>query len=200
MTNYEKQLIETIKDDHKIISILKTIERLELNDAWVCAGLIRNKVWDHLHNIITPVNDIDVIYFDTMETSLEKEKQLETKLGFLLPNQPWSVKNQARMHLKNGFNPFTSSFDGVAHFPEIPTAIAVRLNNEEIEIMAPYGIKHLFEKKVQPTPIFKRDSELYYIYVERMKQKKWDEIWKILLYRKGRMKHLIFLSNFGYEK
>lgn len=170
-----------IKREHSIISILKAVENLKLNDAWVCAGLIRNKVWDNLHNTITPINDIDVIYFDTTDTSLEKEKELEKQLSVLLPNQPWSVKNQARMHLKSGFNPFTSSFDGVAHFPEIPTAIAVRLINKEIEIMAPYGIDYLFEKKVQPTPIFKKNSELYSIYVGRVKEKKWNEIWKGLL-------------------
>src|SRR5690625_3735663 len=111
MTNYEKQLIELIKHDTHIMAILKAVEKLNLNDAWVSAGLIRNKVWDTLHHITTPFNDIDVIYFNTSDTSLEKEKQLEAKLGVLLPNQPWSVKNQARMHVKSGFDPFTSSYD-----------------------------------------------------------------------------------------
>nr|WP_255524604.1 nucleotidyltransferase family protein [Alicyclobacillus sp. SO9] len=26
---------------------------------------------------------------------------------------PWSVKNQARMHIKNGHNPYTSTADGL---------------------------------------------------------------------------------------
>lgn len=180
MTIYEKQLIDIIKRDTYIISILKVVGKLNLNDAWICAGLIRNKVWDTLHNTTTPINDIDIIYFDTSDTSLEKEKQLETELGGLLPNQPWSVKNQARMHLKSGFDPFTSSYDGVAHFPEIPTAIAARLCNKKLEIMAPYGIKDLFEMKVRPTPFYQKNSEFYSIYVERIKKKKWVEIWKNL--------------------
>ena len=118
MTNYERQLIEMIKQDTYLVSILETVEKLKVNDTWVCAGLIRNKVWDSLHNSTTPINDIDVIYYDTSDISWEIEKQLETELEFLLPNQPWSVKNQARMHLKSGFDPFTSTYDGVAHFPE----------------------------------------------------------------------------------
>ena len=180
MTNYEKRLIEIIKHDTYIISILKVVEKLNLYDAWVCAGLIRNKVWDILHNTTTPINDIDVIYFDASDTSWEMEKQLENELRVLLPNQPWSVKNQARMHLKGGFNPFTSSYDGVAHFPETPTAIAVRLCNKELEIMAPYGIQDLFEMKVRPTPFYQNNIEFYSIYAARIKKKKWNEIWKSL--------------------
>lgn len=180
VTNYEKQLIEIVKQDTYIMSILNAVEKISLSDAWVCAGLIRNKVWDVLHNITTPINDIDVIYFDTSDTTLEMEKQLEKELRFLLPNQPWSVKNQARMHRKSGFNPFTSSYDGVAHFPETPTAIAARLRNKELEIMAPYGLQDLFEMKVRPTSFYQKDKEYYSIYVERIKKKKWVEIWRSL--------------------
>lgn len=180
VTNYENQLLEIVNQDTYMISILNAVEKLNLNDAWVCAGLIRNKVWDNLHNITTANNDIDVIYFDTSDTTLEMEQQLEAELRGLLPNQPWSVKNQARMHTKSGFNPFSSSYDGVAHFPETPTAIAVRLYNKELEIMAPYGLQDLFEMNVRPTPFYQKNSEFYSIYVERIKRKKWDETWKSL--------------------
>ncbi len=124
--------------------------------------------------------DIDVIHFDTSDTTLEMEKQLENELRFLLPNQPWSVKNQARMHMKSDFNPFSSSLDGVAHFPEIPTAIAVRLYHKELEVMAPYGLQDLFEMKVRPTPFYQMNSRYYPIYIERMMKKNWDLIWEKL--------------------
>lgn len=177
VADYEKQLIEIVKHDVYITSTLKAVEKLNLNDAWVCAGLIRNKIWDISHNITTPLNDIDVIYFDTTDTSRKKEMQIEKELEVLFPNQPWSVKNQARMHLISGFSPFTSSYDGVAHFPETATAIAVRLCNQDLEIMAPYGMQDLFEMKVKPTPFYQKSSEFHSIYVERIKKKKWDEIW-----------------------
>ena len=92
MTTYEKQLIEIIEHDSYLLSVLKAVEKLNLTDGWVCAGLIRNKVWDKLHNTTTPINDIDVIYFDTSDISWEIEKELEKKLSYLLPNQPWTVK------------------------------------------------------------------------------------------------------------
>ena len=178
MTNYETQLIELLENDDYIMSVLQTVEKLNVNDAWVCAGLIRNKVWDALHSISTPINDIDVIYFDSTDTSLETEKQLEGQLEMLMPNQPWSVKNQARMHFKNGFDPYTSSYDGVAHFPETPTAIAVKLHKGALQIMAPYGLEDLFEKVVKPTPYFQ--NQFLSIYMERMRKKKWDGIWSDL--------------------
>lgn len=177
MTNYENQLIEMIQNDDYLISLLKAVEQLNVNDAWISAGLIRNKVWDVLHNTHTPINDIDVIYFDRTDTTWETEKELEKTLDMIVPNQPWSVKNQARMHVKNGFEPYDSSFDGVAHFTEIPTAIAVKMNNGELEIMAPYGLKDLFEKVVKPTPYYQNNRRLRSIYSERMQEKKWDTIW-----------------------
>ena len=178
MSNNENQLLDIIKNDYTIMSILVAVERLNLNDAWVSAGLIRNKVWDVLHNVNTPINDIDVIYFDSTDTSWEKEKSIEQQLEALLPNQPWSVKNQARMHLKNGFAPYSSSYDGVAHFTEIPTAIAVKLRNNELEVLAPYGLEDLFNKTVRPSPYFQKGSEFHSIYRERMKEKEWGKTWE----------------------
>lgn len=180
MINYEKQLIEIIKNDNYILTILKIVEKLNLNDTWICAGIIRNKVWDNLNSTDTPINDIDVIYFDPSDISWEKEKKIEEKLEFFLPNEPWSVKNQARMHLKSGFEPFNSSYDGVSHFPETPTAVALRLHNKEIEVLAPYGLKDLFEMKVKPTPLYQNNSYLNSIYVERVTSKQWNKTWNKL--------------------
>lgn len=177
MTNYEERLVTIIQNDEYLLTLLKAVEKLNLNDAWISAGIIRNKVWDVLHHIKTAINDIDVIYFDSEDLSWETEKNLEKELEMLVPNQPWSVKNQARMHLKNGFKPFQSSFDGVAHFTEVPTAIAVKICNGELKIMAPYGLEDLFNYKVRPTPYYKDNNYFHSIYSNRMKEKKWHTIW-----------------------
>ena len=179
--NLNTKLTNMIESDHLLVTILKTVELLQLNDCWVAAGVIRNKVWDTLHNMQTDINDIDVIYFDETNISTLTEKALEARLQNLMPNQPWSVKNQARMHIKNNVPPYVSSFDGVAHFPETPTAIAVRMINNQLEIMAPYGLKDLFEGTVRPTPPYQKGSKLHPIYLERMQHKKWDTIWRKLL-------------------
>ncbi|WP_225231231.1 nucleotidyltransferase family protein [Solibacillus faecavium] len=179
--HYELELTKIIKSDDVFMSILKNVQALQLNDCWVAAGVIRNKVWDYLHNLQTEINDIDVIYFDKSDRSTETEKFLESKLQHIMPTQPWSVKNQARMHIKNKVSPYLSSFDGVAHFPETPTAIAVRLNNEKIEIMAPYGLSDLFEGIVRPTPPFNQNANLHTIYLNRIQNKNWRSIWYNLI-------------------
>ncbi|MGN7476417.1 nucleotidyltransferase family protein [Solibacillus silvestris] len=180
--NLEMKLINLITSDPYLFSILKTVEKLELNDCWIAAGIIRNKVWDNMHNTQTEVNDIDVIFYDNENISIHTEKEFESILKDLMPNEPWSVKNQARMHINNKALPYHSSFDGVAHFPETPTAIAARINNNTVEIMAPYGLQDLFEGRVKPTPPFKKNSNLHSIYLNRIQNKKWDILWDKLVF------------------
>ncbi|WP_152655581.1 nucleotidyltransferase family protein [Oceanobacillus sp. CFH 90083] len=177
MAELEDRLITIIKEDSYIISILQAVEKLQLNDCWVAAGLIRSKVWDTLYECHTKINDIDVIYFDQTDLSTETEKRLEAKLEKMMPGLPWSVKNQARMHIKNSNPPYTSSFDGVAHFPETPTAVAVQMCHQEIKIIAPYGLEDLFQGVVKPTPYYIKGVELHSVYTERMQNKKWDTLW-----------------------
>ena len=179
--NFELELTNILASDDLIISMLEAVQSLQLNDCWIAAGVIRNKVWDYLHNIETKINDIDVIYFDEINISIQAEKSLEFKLLEIMPNYPWSVKNQARMHAKNKLDPFTSSFDGVAHFPETPTSVAARLNNGTIEILAPYGLNDLFNGRVRPTPPFNKNSKLHTIYLNRIQNKNWSSIWNELI-------------------
>ncbi|MBD7906710.1 nucleotidyltransferase family protein [Sporosarcina gallistercoris] len=175
--DYEQKLKEIVMNDVRFISLLKAVEELHLPDSWICAGCLRNKIWDELDSISTPMNDIDVIYFDEANTSKAREKRLESQLQVFIPSEPWSVKNQARMHEKNGSTPYQSSFDGVANFPETATAVAIRITNNELEVMAPYGLQDLFSKSVRPTPHYDKTSDLHSVYLERVSQKKWDELW-----------------------
>lgn len=176
MDDYQLRLKQIIKDDPDMLLAMEAVEQLNLNDAWICAGFIRNKVWDRLHHLKTSLNDIDVIYFNEINKSTEKDQTLEKMLGELMPGQPWSVKNQARMHVVSGFPPFQSSKDGVSHFPETATAIAIRKVKQEIDIMAPYGLADLFEMKVKPTPYF-QDNKRHKIYIDRIKRKQWQKKW-----------------------
>ncbi len=175
----EKELKSLIEADAWMMEILTTVESLHLSDSWVCAGFIRSKVWDYLHHyeLRTPLADIDVIYFDKANLSEENEKNYEQALQASLSNVPWSVKNQARMHVVNGSESYQSSTDGIAHFPETPTAIGVRLVNGILEINAPHGIQHLISGIVAPTRYFQKDSQLHGIYKNRIQNKQWKSIW-----------------------
>lgn len=179
MINREAELLEIIQCDEWMMHILKTVEKVRLNDCWVCAGFIRNKVWDFLHGYTdrTPLDDIDIIYFDKTNLSEKQEKYIEDNLFLSDPDIPWSVKNQARMHEINNFKPYKSSYDSIAHFPEIPTAVGVRIHKGKLEIIAPYGLESLFSKSVVPTPFFKESTVLHQIYIKRINTKKWSVLW-----------------------
>lgn len=73
----EGDLERLIKADIWMMDILKTVEKLQLPDCWVCAGFVRSKVWDTLHEYSsrTPIADIDVIYFDKWTISFKKKSE-----------------------------------------------------------------------------------------------------------------------------
>jgi len=157
--------------------LFETVARLDLPDGWIGAGLIRNAVWDALHGrdpVRGPADDVDVIYFDLLDTAGERDRVLESRLLALAPNIPWSVKNQARMHLRNGDRPYRDISDAIAHWPETATAIAARLHQDRIEVVAPHGIEDLLDLTVRPTPAFRHKME---IYRQRLREKDWPSRW-----------------------
>ncbi|WP_374992117.1 nucleotidyltransferase family protein [Paenibacillus sp. LHD-38] len=138
----------------------------------MCAGFVRSKVWDYLHGFEeTRLPDVDVVYFDPEHTDESIEKEYERSLKKINSSVPWSVKNQARMHTKNGHVPYTSTADGLSNYPEVCTAIGVYLNsNGEVVLVAPYGVEDLVNLIVRPTPYF-TSKDKRTIYEQRITEK-----------------------------
>ncbi|KMK77022.1 nucleotidyltransferase family protein [Alkalihalobacillus pseudalcaliphilus] len=160
--------------------VLAISKELHLPNWYISAGFIRSTVWDSLHGYEerTPIVDIDLIYFDSEYVDEKIEKQFERTLKQKAPEYPWSVKNQARMHMINGVQPYHTTEEGIAHFPETVTAIGIRMQpNGQIQTAAPYGLDDLMSMKVRPTPPFQKDTKLLEIYLKRVKQKNWQEKW-----------------------
>lgn len=174
---YRNELIDIIIKDELIIETLTIVKNLKLNDCWVGAGFIRNKVWDILHEKRTiKLNDIDVVFFDETNISEKLEKEIEQKLTEIDPKIKWSVKNQARMHFRNNHLKYINTENAISYWPETATAIAVRLNlNDKIEILAPYGLNDLFNLIVKPTPNFD-----LIVFQKRVNEKQWKKQWKNL--------------------
>lgn len=174
---YRNELISIIEEDKLLIEILTIVKNLNLNDCWIGAGFIRNKVWDVLHNQkTTEFNDIDVVFFDETNTSMNLESEIEQQLTKINPNLKWSVKNQARMHIRNSHSQYSNTENAISYWPETATAVAARLNvNDEIEILAPYGLNDLFHLIIRPTPNVDLD-----VFKERVADKKWEKKWKSL--------------------
>ena len=158
---YAEILQAVIAADAPRWSVLALVRDLNLPHSWIGAGFVRSAVWDHLHGRDSPITgDIDVIWFDPDEDSPSIDRQLEAILKAQQPQLRWSVKNQARMHLRNSDAKYESISDALRHWPETATAVAVRLTaTDEFEIVAPYGLYDLFELRLTPTPPF-RGSKL----------------------------------------
>ncbi len=174
----EKDIVKLIQGDTRLMQILRIVESLGLPDWCVCAGFVRSRVWDYLHGFTeTRLPDVDVVYFDPHHTNELIEKQYEHNLKQLDSLVPWSVKNQARMHTKNGHAPYTSTIDGLSNFPEVCTAIGVYLDsNGDVIVVAPYGVDDLVNLVVRPTPFYKSE-EKHPIYEQRINTKKWETTW-----------------------
>ncbi|MBT4045730.1 MAG: nucleotidyltransferase family protein [Rhodospirillaceae bacterium] len=173
----EHDVLALIAKDPWMMAVLGAARRLELPDCWIGAGFVRCKVWDHLHGFTqaTPLDDIDLLYFQASDTSRTVEQAIEDRLHHAMPGQPWSVKNQARMHLRNGDQPYAGTVDAMRHWLETPTCVAIRLNaKEELELAAPYGIDDLLQLVVRPTPAGQRREQAYR---DRLENKNWLQNW-----------------------
>ncbi|MDY7044819.1 nucleotidyltransferase family protein [Virgibacillus sp. M23] len=172
-----------IQADDEMMEILQAANTLNLPDWWICAGFIRAKIWDTLHGFTkrTTIPDVDVIYFDIETIDEQEEKILEAKLKNKMPNVPWSVKNEARMHIVNNIPPYTSSVDAISKFPETATALGVKLDKEgKVIVTAPCCIADVINLQLKPTPYFTETREREAIYEERIRKKKWKSTWNKL--------------------
>ncbi|HDW3054289.1 TPA: nucleotidyltransferase family protein [Bacillus cereus] len=162
----EKDIIRLIENDEWMMNVLQMAKSLELPDWWVCAGFVRSKIWDTLHDYEakTAMPDVDVIYYDSLHQDEIYEQSLETKLMNIDATIPWSVKNQARMHVVNNMPPYSSSVNAISKFPETATALGVTLDElNNVILTAPCGIEDVLSLQVRPTAHFLKSKERLHI-------------------------------------
>lgn len=179
--NYEQQARQIIESDPWMMEVLQTVASLGLKDWYIGAGFVRNKIWDVLHGYEkrTPLNDVDLVYFDCENTFDEQDLAIEQMLLSLMPDVPWSVKNQAIIHHKFNQQPFNSSTHAISFWVERPTCVGVRLTmpEEQLEFAAPHGLDSIFEMKV--TPVQNNNVPLS-VYQHRVNSKGWQKLWPML--------------------
>lgn len=150
-----------------------------LPDWCLAAGFVRNLVWDRLHGFdhATPLNDLDLVYFDPEDASEARDLDIEHALR-QCRDLPWSVRNQARMHLRNGDRPYASTADAMSYWVEVETAVGARWSQTgAIALVAPFGLDALMAGTVtinakRPKPAdFRR----------RVASKRWLELWPQLI-------------------
>lgn len=155
--------------------IVRAVGTLDLNDCWAAAGIVRNTVWDNLHHYArpTPLNDIDIAYFDTIDLSRETEDEIAAQLQRSFKDYNFSVKNQARMHIRNKHAPYISSGDAIKRWTETCTAVGVAWKSS-LKILAPYGLEDLFNLRIRPTS---HDPTTLALVRRRVNDKHWLTIW-----------------------
>ncbi|MDA2338779.1 nucleotidyltransferase family protein [Bacillus cereus] len=176
----EQDIIRLIENDEWMMNVLQMAKSLELPDWWICAGFVRSKIWDTLHDYEakTAMPDVDVIYYNSLHQDEIYEQSLETKLMNIDATIPWSVKNQARMHVVNNMSPYSSSVNAISKFPETATALGVTLDElNNVILTAPCGIEDVLSLQVKPTAHFLKSKERLHIYKNRVIKKNWESKW-----------------------
>lgn len=182
------QLAALLRADPLRWHILGVVHSLNLPDCWVAAGCIRHAVWDEQHGRRPAphlCSDVDVIYYDPHRLDPSIDRDTEQMLRQREPHMHWSVKNQARMHERNGDAPYADAADAMRHWPETATAVAARRiasstaqpdgQGREIEIIAPFGLDDLFDLVLRPTPSFVGAKRS--IFDARIADKNWLQHW-----------------------
>lgn len=174
--NYEQQTKQLVLADEYRMGCLRVAREVGLPDWYLGAGFLRNAIWDHLHHKteMTPLNDIDLVYFDNRDVSCESEQKIETQLKALFPQANWEVRNQARMHLRHGHQPYQNTVEGIRQWIEVPTCVGVRLEfDNQLTICAPFGLEENWSLKIKINPENQRPA----VYRDRIKNKSWLQIW-----------------------
>lgn len=178
---YLEALQSLLLDDSLRMEALYAVQACKLSDGWIGAGFVRDAVWDRLHGYgQRPLSgDVDVVWFDSQCGDPAHDRHLEEGLRLQSPAFNWSVKNQARMHQRNGNDPYLSTENALRYWPETATAVAVRVGDTAlIEVIAPYGLDDLFELRLRPTPPF--EHEKLNVFRQRVAEKLWMERYPLL--------------------
>jgi uncharacterized protein len=158
---YQQDITRLIQATPWFMSVLETVRACNPPDWLVGAWIIRNLVWDRLHQYQTPtpLADIDVIFFDPQDVRPERDRMVQRQLAQILPDLNWEATNQAAVHPwyeeVYGFSvpALHSSEEAVGTWPETATSVAVRLlSSDQIHIVAPCGLSDLFNMVLRRNP------------------------------------------------
>lgn len=121
----EEAIVEQIQADPEMMKVLAIIRDLNLTDAWLAAGAVRNFIWNQLSGKpgFDATTDLDLVFYDPT-ISYEETQQIEQELQKTYPQYAWEVKNQVYMHQHSpGTAPYRSACDAVSKYPEQCTAL-----------------------------------------------------------------------------
>lgn len=156
----EEILLEMVLQTGFLRDVLSRAQELNLPNWRVVSGALYNTVWNQLTGRPEGygIKDVDILYYDP-DTSWEAEdRAIKSATGFPI-EPPVELRNQARVHLwfarHFGYEiaPITSVEDGIDRFASTTHCVGLRLVDGHYDLYAPYGLRSIFEMKVQPNPL-----------------------------------------------
>lgn len=168
-----EMIISILKSNQELMAILDYVEKLKLPNFYIAAGSIFQTVWNYYDD--KPLNygikDIDVIYFDKSDLSVDKDIEYYEKIKRYSDSMGYhyeiDVSNEARMHLwkkeKNNVEvePYINSEDAISRWIATVHAIGITKENDEIKIYAPYGVSDIFTRTIRSIKHEGNSKELY---------------------------------------
>ena len=179
-SNDHDQFQQIVRAQPTLMRILLQLAQLH-SDAYVAAGVLRHVIWAHLHGWEYEINhtEVDVIFYDENEQARVIEQQLADRLKEYFPDIRWDVTNQAFVHewyrtdQNENIETSTSIDHALSLWPETVTALALRLKDDELELIAPFGLADLFELKLRWNP----NLVSYAVLEQRMLSKQFLQKW-----------------------
>lgn len=184
-TEQHSRLTALVGASTGLMAALHAVRSLGLDSWCIGAGAVRSLVWDDLHGFAepTPLDDVDVVYFDSAFFSAAQDAEYESQLRRAMPSVAWEVTNQATVHrwfaeyLGQTVAPLLSLDDGVGSWPEVATCVGVFLRpDDSIGVVAPHGLDDLFGLVVRHNPV-RADAQTYR---ERVASKRFAARWPLL--------------------
>jgi uncharacterized protein len=173
-----KRLLEFASSSRILDAALVQAESLQLRDWWIVGGAIRDIIWSLLEgrDPVGLIKDMDLIYFDQSDCSRARDEEIEALL-ISVNGIPWSVKNQARMHVKSNDAPYSSCQEALYCAPETISAVAItRTGNSQWIVASSFGYEDLLSKILRPTPHF-MSKHFLEDYNTRVRSKGWLDRW-----------------------
>lgn len=173
-------LLNHVKGHPALHEILRRADEVKLSSWAFGAGCVAQTVWNHLSSREPSygIQDIDLVYFDSTDTSFEAEDAVIHRLTTLFADLPLKldIKNQARVHLwyeqKHGYpiEPYRNLEDAIGTWPTTSNCVAI-FPSEGERVYAAYGLEDLFNRVVRPNK--RQITESIYL----RKVARWRELW-----------------------
>jgi uncharacterized protein len=180
----ESRLTALVFSSIVLMRALRAARDLDAPDWLIGAGLLRDRVWDHLHGFTrTTTRDVDLAFFDSSRLLAGHERELQHAITQRAPDMSWEATNQAALHLWYPqvfgirLEPLTCSADAVAMWPETATAVAIRLlHDNTLDVVAPYGLDDLFNCVWRRNPAIVTREQFHRRVQNKQIAKRWPRV------------------------